>query len=612
MIVKRQEFESVLDALLQEDRLSVDTETTGLRAYHEDRLFSIIVGSEKDTHYFNFMAYPGLDPDYLLTKSHIERLGMLFQEPKLWYFFNAKFDMAMLKKEGISVAGEIWDCKTAARIEYNDHMKYSLAECSRRIGLEKSDAVEKYITDNHLWEWVSIPGKKNRKKNKFYYKVPFDIIAPYGEQDGRVTFKLGEHQRHVIAEESKKTPEGIPTLQNVWDQERKLTNVIFRMEQVGLKIDRPYCERAAHYEAQRAMQAAHKFKEIAGVDFKNSGKVFESVFTSEKDLWQYTDTGAPSFEAGVLAKFNHPAAAEVLTFRDAKSKSDFYNGFLYYGDEFDIIHPNMDNGGTATGRLNSFEPNFQNLTSEEDEEELKQEFIVRRAIVPRPGYFLIMPDYDQMEYKLMLELACRIVGRLTPIAEKVKNGYDVHQATADAVTSAGYELARKKAKNGNFAILYGSGLDTLAEQIGATREEAKMLKNAIFKASPEMRQFINLVMSTAERRGYVFNWAGRRSYFPDANFAYKAPNYIIQGGCADIVKKAMVEIDAYLAGKKSRMILQVHDEIVIEVHESEAKEVPRKVKEIMESVFVSQYLPLTCGMEYSYVSMADKVKGFPA
>lgn len=612
MIVTRKNFEEILDVLIQEPKLAVDTETTGLRPHHGDKLFAIIVSSKTESYYFNFMGYPDIDPDMLLTKKHLENLKFLFECQKTWYFFNAPFDLAMLKQADISPAGTIHDCAVVARLEHNDHMRYNLAECAKRIGLEKSDAVEKYIMEHHLWEWVQIPGKKRRDKNKFYYKVPFDIMSKYGEQDGRITYGLGEYQEEFIARQSRETPGGLPTLQNLLDAERCLTKTIFRMEHVGLQIDREYCMRAALYESERAARAAGKFKEITNADFKDSSKNFESVFATERESWEFTEKGNPSFEVDVLKKFKNPAAKTVLDFRDAKSKAGFYYGFLHHADAFGVIHPHLDSGGTATGRFSSYEPNFQNLTSEEDEEELKQEFVVRRAIVPRPGYFLIMPDYDQMEYKLMLELACRIAGRLTPIAEKVRNGYDVHQATADAVTAAGFPLSRKKAKNGNFAILYGSGYDTLAAQLGATREEAKSLKNAIFKASPEMKEFIDLVSNTAKRRGYIFNWAGRRSFFPDSNFAYKAPNYIIQGGCADIVKKAMNEIDEYLLGKKSRMILQVHDELVVEVHESEAAEVPLRVKEIMESVFTSQYLPLTCGMEYSKTSMADKVKGFPA
>jgi DNA polymerase-1 len=612
MIVSRQKFEEVLDLLIAEPKLSVDTETTGLRVHHGDKLFAIIVGSKSEVCYFNFMSYPDIDPDLLLGKQHLEKLRFLFECPKTWYFFNAPFDLAMLKKADISVNGTIHDCAVVARLEHNDHFRYNLAACAERIGLEKSDAVEKYITEHHLWEWVQIPGKKRRDKNKFYYKVPFDIMSKYGEQDGRITYGLGEHQENFIRSETEKTPRGLPTLQNLLDTERRLTQTVFRMEQVGLQIDRDYCVRAALYESERASQAALKFKEITNSDFKDSGKSFESVFAAERELWEYTEKGNPSFEVDVLKKFKNPAARAILDFRDARSKANFYHGFLHYADLTGVIHPHLDSGGTATGRFSSYEPNFQNLTSEEDEEELKQEFVVRRAIVPRPGYFLIMPDYDQMEYKLMLELACRIVGRLTPIAAQVKDGYDVHQATADAVTAAGFPLPRKKAKNGNFAILYGSGYDTLAAQLGATREEAKAIKGAIFRASPELREFIDLVSNTAKRRGFIFNWAGRRSYFPDSNFAYRAPNYIIQGGCADIVKRAMNEVDQYLLNKKSRMILQVHDELVIEVHESEAQEVPQRVKEIMESVFVSQYLPLTCGMEYSLTSMADKVKGFPA
>jgi DNA polymerase-1 len=273
------------------------------------------------------------------------------------------------------------------------------------------------------------------------------------------------------------------------------------------------------------------------------------------------------------------------------------------------VHPNYNPDGAAHGRFSSSAPNWQNLTSEEGEE--SAEFIVRRAIIPRPGFVLIMPDYDQMEYRLMFELACRIVGYETPLVKEIKNGKDPHQATADLVSSLGTTLSRSRAKNGNFALLYGSGDAKLSETIGGTLTEAKALRKSIFGVAPEINIFIQNVMNTAERRGYIFNWLGRRCHFPDPRFAYKAPNYLVSGGCADIVKVAMNRIDEALRKKKSRMIMTVHDELPCEVHESELTTVPLIVKTIMESVFPHQYLPLTCGMEHSFKSLGDKVKGFP-
>ncbi len=616
-VVGRSTFDGVVDLLAASPRLSVDTETTGLRPYHGDRLFSIIIGygagERTEGFYFNFQPYEGLAAEWVLGVNHLRRLAKLFSDPsKLWYAHNAKFDLAMLANEGIFVEGTVHCTRALARVEYNEYLTYSLDACAARIGLQKDDTVERYIDENGLLAKVEIPGKRKGRTDKFYHRVPFDIIAPYGQRDAEITYCLGRHQEEAIEKIVAEAPCGtLPPLQNIVRNERRLTATTFRLERVGLLIDRPYCVRAAQYEADRAERAVASFKRATGRDFKASSKLFEEVFSSERERWEYTEKGNPSFEGDILKKFENPAAKLILEYRDAKSKTDFYNGFLYHADANGIVHPNLSPDGAATGRYSSSEPNFQNLTSEEDEETLGQEFVVRRAIIPRPGYVFIMPDFDQMEYRMMLDYAAAMVGGVTPLIQKVLGGHDVHEATRLTVAEYGVNITRGLAKNGNFAVLYGSGLDTLAATIKGTREAARQLKDAIFKGSPEMQMFIREVMKTAEKRRYIINWAGRRSYFPDKNFAYKAPNYLIQGGCADVVKFAMNRVDEYLLEKKSRMILTVHDELPIEVHESELAEVPKRVKEIMESIYPSKYLPLTAGMEWSNKSLADKVKGFP-
>jgi len=200
---------------------------------------------------------------------------------------------------------------------------------------------------------------------------------------------------------------------------------------------------------------------------------------------------------------------------------------------------------------------------------------------------------------------------MTKLTQMVKDGHDVHQATADLVTALGTSLKRNKAKNGNFAFVYGAGLDTLATTIKGTRADAAQLKASINSIAPEIGAFVKKVMRTTEQRKYIKNWLGRISHFPDTRWAYKAPNYLIQGGCADIMKVAMNQIDERLLKMKSNMIMTIHDEVVVEVHESEIKTVPHMVAEIMETAYPSTHLPLTVGMEWSEKSLADKTEGFP-
>ena len=614
MIVTRELFWPTLARLKAAPALALDTETTGLRPYHGDRLFSVILAiSREESFYFNFQAYVGVPAEFVLLPEHLSALRDLFCDPeKTWYAHNAKFDLAMLAQEGIEISGIVHCTQAIERVVFNDHLPghYDLEHCGERIGFAKDPAVEAFIEEHKLWSYTPPEKPGSREKTPHYDRVPFEIIVPYGERDAQVCFTLAKTQEKTLEGISHDTPTDLPAISKILWNERRLTKTVFKMEKVGVKIDRPYCIRAAAFEADRAQKAIEAFKRETGREFKASGQLFAEVFASEKELWSYTENNNPSFDSDSLAKFKNPAAAHILSYRDAKSKSDFYRGFLWHADREDVVHPTYNPAGAATGRFSSSSPNFQNLTSEESAEELSQEFVVRRALIPRPGFFFLMPDYDQMEYRMMFDYACVLCGQETELVRKIKNeGLDPHQATADLVTSLGrMTLTRKVAKNGNFAELYGSGLDTLAATIGGTRTEAQALKSALQEAAPEVRNLVNIVSNTARKRGFVRNWAGRRCYLKDANYAYKMTNYLIQGGCADVNKFALNALDDYLQDKKSRLVMTIHDENPLEVHESERDTVPKRVKELMEGIYPWRYLPLTCGMEWSDKSLGDKKK----
>lgn len=611
VLVERETFTKALNELKGYSHLSVDTETTSLRPYHGGRPFSVIIGASPSlAYYFNFQKYMDMDPKYVLLNSHLEDLKVLFEDPTLtWYAHNAKFDLHMLSQEGLEITGYVWCTKAQGRVVYNEHLKYDLATSLKRIELAKDDAVEKYIKDKGLWEWVSIPGKKARKKNLFYSKVPADIIVPYGLKDATGTYALGIYQEQEIDRLACAVPEGLPTMRDVASNERRLTRTVFRMERLGVKIDQPYCVRAARYEADRAAKAIETFKEATGKDFVNSAKALESVFESDRERWKFTDKRNTRFDSDTLKTFENPVARCILEYRDAKSKSDFYNGFLYHADSNGIIHPTFNPDGAGHGRFSSSDPNLQNLTSEEGEE--NKEFLVRRAIVPRPDYIFILPDYESMEYKFMLDLVCKFSGELLPLAKAVKEGQDVHQATADiAKQLTGIEISRKDAKMTNFLTIYGGGDKKLAVSLKIPFSEARKIREAVRSACPELYEFIDDVTLTATVRKYIRNWLGRHCYFPNKKYCYRATNSLVAGGCADVMKVAMNNTDDFLVGEKlkSRLCLTIHDELVLEVHKTELGIVPNKVKYFMETAYPAEYVPLTTSLEWSDKSLADKRK----
>ena len=601
MLVGQEDVEEVLQRLSQKDYLALDTETTGLRPFHGDRLFAIQIASSTETYYFDFNAGVGRGPSPLERETTLRAIGEFTRDYRgTWFVHNAKFDLAILDYDAIQLGGKIHCTQITSRILDSHRSSGSLESLAETIGRKKDDRVKQYILENDLWEWEIIPGKKQRKKKMFYDQVPFEIMYEYGCEDAAITFALGMYQlqqlRELDLDQSAKRK-----VREIYETEAELLQVVYKMEHLGVSVDPAYCQKAIEFEKQRVEQAEREFESITGESYKASGKLFDEIFReSQKDFYVTTEKGNPSFDSSVLQYFTHPAAERILRIRDSKSKSDFYNGFLYHMDRRGNIHANFNQDGTVTGRFSSSDPNLQNLTKEDEEEDKQKEFLIRRAFVPRKDHLFLMVDYKQMEYRLMLDY----VGCEKLIAE-INNGLDVHEAMAKYTG-----LPRRIVKNVNFAILYGAGLEKLSKMIGCSEAEAKAAKARVFEAASGLYDFLQTVMRIGKRRGWIVNWAGRRVRCVDPETAYKLPNYLIQGGCADVVKKAMVKIHQFLGPYKSHLLMQIHDELVIELHRDECHLAPR-ISEIMESIYSCRHLPLTVSVEWSDKSLADKIEGYP-
>lgn len=604
MIVTWSNFKEVVAKLTETGVRSVDTETTGLRVHHGDRLFSIIIADESDSYYFNFQGYPDLDAELLLDRSLLALLKPVFSNPdSLWYAHKANFDSHILANEGLFIAGVIHCTKAIARVEYNDHMAYDLGSCAERIGEKKDDAVDAYITKHHLTSKVAIPGKAKRETLKHFDRVPYDIIVPYGCTDATVGRRLGQHQEKAIAAIAASTPPRLPQITNVLENERRLTKTIFRMERTGLLIDPVFCKRAIEFEGARGQALLREFKAVTGCEFSNSNTLFQKLFADQKENWSYTDKGGPSFDKEALENLTGPIADLLSGIRDYKAKSDFYHGFLYHADKNNRIHPTLNQDGGKHGRTSSSDPNMQNLKQNDEDEdgELVGEFHVRRAVIPTPGYFLCSIDMDQVEYRFMFDQA----GEQSVIKKIRDEGLDVHQATANVAN-----IVRQQGKRVNFGILFRQGDAALAKQLKVSIREARAIKATVLDGMPMLSRFIDGTTKAAKDRGYVFNWFGRRCNFPNSRFAYRAANHLVAGGCADIMKIGMNRLDQYFLDRpelKSRMIWNVHDENLFEIWYGEEHIIPELV-EIMSNVYPYKYLPLTCGPEVSARSWADKQK----
>jgi DNA polymerase I len=604
MIVATQSnFYDLVDGLAREDSIAFDTETNGLRWYAGDRLFSIAIADAHEEYYFNFHTNEDIPAENILPRERIADFSEVFQAKGEAIGHNIKFDMHMLADEGVVIARDLWCTQSMSRVEYNAHMNYSLDQVAARVGLEKFDAVVKWMDDNKAYEMVKDEGKKQAKKNYHFYKVPFDIIAPYACQDARVAFQLRGLQGKRF-DELDAINIGAPSLVELARNERKFTNVAYDMERAGIRIDRKYCTDALQFERERALRAEREFLAATGSRFVDSTKELKPTLIAAGVKPGKTEKGGDSYRAEILELYpENPIVKLILEHRDAKKRANtYFANFLKYADRDDRVHFNFKQDGTGTGRASVAEPNLQNVSTDEDEPEPEDNspFPVRRSFIADQDCYLVSIDYKQIEYFLMLEYAAEM-----GVIAQVLGGMDLHQAMADMVG-----ITRQQAKTLNFAILYGAGVDKIASMLGVDYEEAYALKHKYFFRLPRVKNFIRNVTNTAAKRGYIWNYLGRRSHFDNPQFAYKAANYLIQGSAADVMKVAMVQAKDFLQGKKTKILLNIHDEVLLSTPRGEANLIP-EIRDIMAKAYKPKHLPLQCSVSYTEKSWSDLIDGVP-
>ncbi len=598
MLVSKSDLDDVVRRLLSEDKIGLDVETSGLM--EDDNIFSLILAVSDEEFYFNFNPYPGVSDDLVLdVSSTFLSLRPVFESPlKTFYIQNAKFDMRMLKKLGVSLEGTVHCTYAVERLVKNNYFgedAYRLSGLASRRGFKKDESVEAYITKHKLYTDFSMPGKKRKLRKPHFDQVPFEIIQPYGCQDAKLHRLIGLDQERQIRELS--SDARYPSLDALLQNEIKLTKTCFKMERRGIKLDRPLVAKALEYEISAQRKAKDEFRRATGREFEDSRKLLCEVFTELGEAYPLTAAGNPSFASEVLEEMTSPAAQMVNTIRrHDKMAGTYYSSFLYYMDSRDVIHPDMRQAGTETGRFSYRDPNLQNCPKEDEEEDLIKPFHVRECFIPREGHVFLSCDYEQMELKLLFDAA----GEMKMIKE-LNNGADAHQATADICG-----ITRKQAKTINFAIGYGAGTAKIAKSLGVSKQEAHELICDYFARLPKVKPFLTAVSKTGKSRGFIFNPFGRRCYLADPKYSYILPNHFIQGTCADLVKRAMNRVDDYLEPRSSKMILQVHDELLIESPYGD-DDIVANIQEIMENAYTPKNgIRMTTSVKYSEKSWGSR------
>lgn len=641
-IVTEKEYGPILNLIHADPLIALDTETTGLDDYGRDRLFSIAISTADEDYYFNFNDKPdhlGQTPKTVLSRTRIPSLLSGYKGRV--FFHNQPFDEKMLEHEGLSLSGiNCYDTVTLARLQYNDRLNCTLDFLAKEVGAKKIDEVKKYIMVNKLYTTYKDPAKKGFQKYLHFDLVPMLLTAEYACMDTNITRKLGVKYLNSIIRQDEEN-QNKKKIRDILQTERQLVPILKKSKDRGIVVDLPYCREAKEYETSRYIQAAKDYREISGVDFIDSSKNHAKAFSNIGEKFPLTEKGNPSFTDEVLESMDTPLARCLQQYRSSYKKANNYFATFEFSARNGVIHPSLNPNKTRTGRFSASNPNLQNQkrTDVDAEGNITEKYPVRRAFIPRDGHFFMMKDFDQFEYRMMLNKA----GQMDVIAQ-VLEGLDVHTATKNLMGVTRYE-----AKTINFMLLYGGGIAVLARALYPTHlsefflkeiqkshyswgerewsnkkiadhynlelwevqhgieilEKARLLKELYYSKLPKVKTFIKNRTKRAERSRRIYNEFGRCYTFRNPNLSYKAVNYEIQGETADWIKRSMVSIDEYLKNKKTDILLQIHDELIFEVPFGE-EYVSDPITKLMENVAPTLYLPYTVGTDFSTRSWADK------
>lgn len=575
-ILDEAEFDGWLAQLQAAPLFAFDTETTSLD-YMEARVVGVSFAIEPGK-----AAYVPFGHDYLgapvqLTEAVVlGKLKPLLEDPaRLKVGQNLKYDRNVLLNHGIELQGIAYDTMLESYVFNSTASRHDMDSLARR-----------YLNAETI-SFEDIAGKG--VKQLTFNQIELEQAAPYAAEDADITLRLHQVLWGKLSAE--------PGLAKVFSEiELPLLPVLARMERLGTTIEPKLLHQQSQEIEVRLAELEKQAHELAGQEFNLSSpkQLGEILFTKlGLPIIKKTPKGAPSTAEEVLAELAETYELPRLLMEHrglAKLKSTYTDKLpLMIKPQTGRVHTSYHQAVAATGRLSSTDPNLQNIPVRNE-----QGRRIRQAFIPCAGYKLVAADYSQIELRIMAHLSGD-KGLLTAFAE----GKDIHKATAaevfgvelDAVTSD----MRRSAKAINFGLIYGMSAFGLAKQLGIGRAEAQKYMDLYFERYPGVLEYMERTRQQAEAQGYVETLFGRRLYLPDIksrNAGLRkaaeraAINAPMQGTAADIIKRAMINVDGWIRGiedESIRMLMQVHDELVFEIREEKLEEYIAIIKEKMSA-----------------------------
>jgi DNA polymerase I len=563
LVSTQKEFEALLETLVSAREFSLDTETTALDTFQAELVAMSFSVKPKE-------AYVAVFGEGLPREATLERIQPLLENPHVRKVMqNGKFDMLVLKNHGITLVGVSFDTMLASYVLNPDkphnmddmakeHLRYRTTTYEELVGTGKA---QKKITD-----------------------VPLTELVAYAGQDADVTLQLKDYFLPHLA--------AAPALSTVFaDVEMPLMPVLAAMEQEGIRIDTAVLKEISKTIDAELITVTKEIFDATGFEFNidSPKQLAEALFEKLKlPAKKRTKTGF-STDVRVLEELSEefPVAIKILDYRSLQKLKGTYVDALpeQINPKTNRIHTSFNQSVAATGRLSSTNPNLQNIPIRT--ETGRQ---IRKAFIPsHDGHLLLSADYSQVELRIAAELS----GDETMLAA-FDAKEDIHTATARVIFSASEVTKdqRRKAKEVNFGVLYGLQAFGLAQRLDISNNEAKSIIENYKQKYPSIFRYTESVLDSTRKNGYIETLSGRRRYFPEiknknpsirnAN-ERAAINTPIQGTAADMIKHAMIDIHAELQQQKfkSRLILQVHDELLFDADPNEVEKLSSLAKSCM-------------------------------
>lgn len=565
------DIQALVTLLSAADVISLDTETTSTNAIDAQLVGLSFAVEEKKAYYVPVPAQANE------AQNIVDKFKAIYENPNtLKVGQNIKYDLEVLRNYGIMLQGPLFDTMIA----------HYLLQPELRHNMDFMAEVYLNYETVHIDALIGAKGKAQKNMREL---APSEVYA-YACEDADITLQL----KNVL--QPKLVEAGVERLFN--EVEMPLIPVLAEMECNGVRIDTAALKETSQVFTERMLQLEQEIYQAAGKTFNVASpkQVGDILFGEMKiiDKPKKTKTGqyVTSEEVLQTLRSKHPIVAHILDYRALKKLLGTYVDALpkLINPRTGHIHTSFNQAVTATGRLSSSDPNLQNIPVRgEDGKE------IRKCFIPEEGCEFFSADYSQIELRVMAHLS-----QDANMLDAFREGYDIHAATAakiyDKPVSEVTRDERTKAKRANFGIIYGITVFGLADRLNIERAEAKQLIDGYFKMFPQVRDYMEQAKETAKANGYVETFFHRRRYLPDINSSNatvrgiaerNAINAPIQGSAADIIKVAMVRIFQRFQREniRSKMILQVHDELNFSVLPNEKEQVERIVMEEMQAAY---------------------------